>query len=134
MNFDGVLELFLCTESFIRGVILATRAGFAGESVSVELCPTDRCLWRLLRPSEIGSKYKSPGIMLTMPTLDDAMYAEAERVASFFSGQYLDAPYLEHMVHFLAGSSAIEECQQALRDRYADAVLLRETEENKECV
>lgn len=68
-NFEQVLESFLASDDFKSSVISATKASWGGSGYSVELFAdgTHRVLWN----SQIGNKYETPGVILSLPTISD---------------------------------------------------------------
>lgn len=69
------LESFLASPDFELGCTQATRAAWGGSSYKVELF-TDGT-WRVLWSNEIGNLYSTPGVILSLPTMDDEEYQEA---------------------------------------------------------
>lgn len=92
------LETFLASDEFAEAIIKSTKAGFGGSGYSVELFPdgTSRVLW----DNQIGNKYESPGVILSIPQLNDEDYQELVQVAGsddtailakeFFASDLLD--------------------------------------------
>src|SRR5260221_263483 len=64
-----LLEIFLKSDDFKEGVISATKAGWGGSGYSVELFPDGT--WRVLWDNQIGNKYNSPGVILSLPKIGD---------------------------------------------------------------
>ncbi len=69
-----ILEKFLTSEDFEKGVIAATKAGWGGSGYSVELFPDGT--WRVLWDNEIGNLYNSPGEIMRLSKLNDNDYQE----------------------------------------------------------
>jgi hypothetical protein len=81
------LESFLSGGDFAQSVASSVRAGWGGGAYFVELFPDGhyRVLW------QIGNKYVSPGVILSIPTLasESAEVHEdfsLEEVVNFYSG------------------------------------------------
>ena len=112
----SVFAVFLASEDFMRGVLLATRASFGGGSYSVELYDTYGLFspfWSIMDTAEIGNAYESRGVLLTLPTLSEDEYAVLEIVSSDND--------MASLMHSLYGSDELELCKQALQEKYADA-------------
>jgi len=63
------LENFLASDEFPESLVKATKAGWGGSGYSVELFEDGTC--RVLWDNEIGNLYESPGVILSLPKLDD---------------------------------------------------------------
>lgn len=74
MALQQTLEAFLQSKDFAEGVTSATKASWGGSGYSVELFEDGH--WRVLWNSEIGNLYRSPGIILGLPTWEDSTYQE----------------------------------------------------------
>jgi uncharacterized protein YndB with AHSA1/START domain len=68
-DYAAILDAFLASDDFPEAVAQSTRASWSGGSYKVELFPGGD--WRVLWSSEIGNKYETPGLILTVPTAPD---------------------------------------------------------------
>lgn len=69
INFEATLESFINSNEFEQAVKDSTTAGFGGSGYSVELFDDGTC--RVLWDNQIGNLYRSDGIILGVPQLDD---------------------------------------------------------------
>lgn len=72
--FETTLENFLKSDDFEKGVISSTKAGWGGGSYKVELMPDGT--WEVLWSNQIGNKYESPGIIMTLPCVSTESMSE----------------------------------------------------------
>lgn len=127
----SVFSVFLASEEFVRGVILSTRASFAGDSYSVELFDHAAAgWWRILPTQEIGNQYESMGILFTLPALSEQEYAVLQIVSPDDT--------LDSLARSLYFSDELEECKRVMQDKYEDAyrqrmasIEKRDTDESK---
>lgn len=63
----AALESFIQSPDFPEGVVKSTKAGWGGSGYSVELFEdgSHRILW----DNEIGNRYETPGVILSLPQL-----------------------------------------------------------------
>lgn len=67
---EQALENFLASKDFKEGAISSTKASWSGSSYKVELF--DSGDYRVLWANQIGNRYETPGVILTIPTIDDS--------------------------------------------------------------
>lgn len=70
----ATLNAFLESPDFEDGCTSATKASWGGSGYSVELF-TDGT-WRVLWDHQIGNKYETPGVILSLPTINDDEYQQ----------------------------------------------------------
>ena len=68
------LNAFIASPDFEAGCTSATKASWGGSGYSVELF-TDGT-WRVLWDHQIGNKYESAGVILSLPTINDDEYQQ----------------------------------------------------------
>jgi hypothetical protein len=71
---QNTLEAFLKSDDFKSGLIASTRASWGDSGYSVELFEDGT--WQTLWNNQIGNLYETPGVILSLPTLDDSSYQE----------------------------------------------------------
>jgi hypothetical protein len=104
-----ILEVFMASGDFKAGCISATKASWSGSGYSVELFQDGT--WRVLWNNEIGNLYKTPGVILGLPTPDDADLQE-----------YLDKDGINGEAGYfdLAWSNEEETLKKELRTKLSD--------------
>ena len=75
-RYAQVLEEYLNSPAFKEGVIASTKAGYLGDSYSVELFSDGT--WRNLHTQTIGNRYESEGVLLVLPSVPDVSEDELE--------------------------------------------------------
>jgi hypothetical protein len=106
---EQALEAFIASSDFKSGLISATKASWGGGGYSVELYPTGD--WRVLWNNEIGNLYKTPGIILGLPTLTDSEYQKI----------VIDGGMSEEDFFDLAFSNETDTLSEELRGHFAEA-------------
>lgn len=103
----SALESFLDSSEFGESLIKATKALWSGKKYCVELFEDGS--FRVLWEDQIGNRYRSPGAMLDLPTLDDDDYQEA----------VIEGGMSEEEFFFAVLQNDQEELEQQLRDALA---------------
>lgn len=75
-TFNQVLGQYVQSSDFVDGIVSATKASWSGSGYSVELFEDGT--WRNLWNNQIGNKYETPGIILSLPTLPEEDTAEVD--------------------------------------------------------
>lgn len=70
----ATLNAFIESSDFEAGCTSATKASWGGSGYSVELF-TDGT-WRVLWDNAIGNKYETPGVILSLPAINDDEYQQ----------------------------------------------------------
>lgn len=107
VNFKPILEAFLEFPDFGEGCKAATKASWSGSGYSVELFPDGH--WRVLWDNGIGNLYRSPGTIISLPTLDDDDYQQC----------VVDGDMTEDDYFFSVFQNDEEELKQLMRDKLA---------------
>jgi aryl-alcohol dehydrogenase-like predicted oxidoreductase len=75
----AALQAFAQSEEFVDAVVKSTQAGFGGSGYSVEVFPDGS--HRLLWDGQVGNLYRSPGMIVPVPQLNNEEAAEADEEA-----------------------------------------------------
>jgi hypothetical protein len=110
-KFQAALDNFISSDEFTPALIDSTKAGFSGSHYSVELFEDGN--WRVLWANQIGNKYESPGLIMSIPQFDDEDWQDFEE-----SGEQ---PY-----------DYDNKLEQEMRDGLADHEVMLEALENME--
>lgn len=103
MGEKATLEAALQDDNFPLWVLLSTAAGWKGDCLKLELFPDGR--YRVLWSQMIGNLYESPGILLSIPVIDETFAGSDDNSV---------------LAVALAGSDELAEIQQEMRSNLGD--------------
>lgn len=105
-SYTQVLDMYLASPDFKKGVTASTRAYWDGSGYSVELFEDGT--WHNLWDNQTGNLYETPGVILHLPTLDDSDYQECVNV--------VENPMSEEDYFAMAFANDEKELAESMRD------------------